>query len=66
MRQEEAEEPLMMSNADCWDRFLALVSASAAPWPQGDADTDDYRKGRAVEYFNLSRRRCRWPATCSH
>lgn len=50
---EEAAEPLMMANAARWDRFLALVRSTAAEWPQGAADTDEYRKGRAVEWFNL-------------
>lgn len=52
--QEEAAEPEMMANAARWDRFLALVHTGSAEWPQGAADTDDYRKGRAVEWFNLS------------
>jgi hypothetical protein len=49
---EEQAEPLMMENAARWDRFLTLVSVGSAEWPQGDADSDDYRKGRAVEWFN--------------
>ena len=53
VEQEEKEEPLMMKNAARWDNFLNLVRASQAPWPQGEPDTDDYRKGRAVEAFNL-------------
>ena len=50
---EEDLEPLMMQNAARWDRFIAYVRATQAPWPQGEPDTDDYRKGRAVEAFNL-------------
>ena len=53
IEDEEAEEPLMMSNADKWDRFLDYVRQTSAPWPQGEADTDDYRKGRALEAFSL-------------
>ena len=44
----------MMANAARWDRFLALVAATQAPWPQGEPDSDDYRKGRALELFNLA------------
>ena len=51
--EEEAEEPLMMQNAACWDHFLDYVRAISAPCPQGEADTDEYRKGRALEAFNL-------------
>ena len=43
----------MMSNADKWDDFLALLRASAEPWPQDDRDTDEYRQGRALRWFNL-------------
>ena len=43
----------MMANAARWDRFLALVAATQEPWPQGEGDTDDYRKGRALKFFNL-------------
>ena len=52
--QEEKDEPLMMRNAQRWDNLLALVAASAVEWPQGEADTDDYRKGRAVKHINLA------------
>ena len=54
--QEEQEEPLMMRNADRWDRFLSLVRLLQRPWPQGAADTDFLRKERAVEVFNLGAR----------
>ena len=53
IEEEEKEEPLMMQNATRWDNFFNLVRASQAPWPQGEVDTDEYRKGRAVEAFNL-------------
>ena len=49
---EEKEEPLMMRNAQRWDNFYAMVDALSKPWPQGDADTNEYREGRAVEAFN--------------
>ena len=51
--EEEKEEPLMMQNADRWDHFFALVEALSRRWPQGEEDTDEYRKARAVEVFNL-------------
>jgi len=57
--QEEAEVPIMMQNAARWDRFLRLVRMLQAPWPQGDADTDEYRKSRAVELFNSASVVCR-------
>jgi len=56
IEQEEQEEPLMMRNADRWDRFLCLVRLLQRPWPQGAADTDFLRKERAVEVFNLGAR----------
>jgi hypothetical protein len=43
----------MMRNADRWQRFLDLVAARAKPWPQGAQDTDEYRRARTVESFNL-------------
>ena len=53
MQKENDEEPLMMQNAQTWDNFIALVAETSRPWPQGvDEDTDDYRKGRALAYFN--------------
>jgi hypothetical protein len=51
--QEKKEEPLMIKNAERWDHFLDHVRGMQAPWPQGDPDTDDYRKVRAVETFSL-------------
>ena len=44
----------MLANASRWDNFLALVAAFQAPWPQGAADTDEYRKERALEAFNVA------------
>eukprot|EP00966_Prymnesium_polylepis_P174146 4029447-Prymnesium_polylepis.1 len=52
LAQEEKEEPIMMKNAERWDSFLALVQAIHVPWPQGEADSTEYREGRAVEAFN--------------
>ena len=48
---EEAEEPLMMSNADKWDQFLAWVRSQQEPWT---SDSDEYREGRSLEYFNYA------------
>ena len=53
IEQEEQEEPLMLANADRWDRFLAFMADAHAPW---SADTDAYREERAVSYFNHSMR----------
>ena len=50
--EEEAEEPLMMQNAASWDNFIEYVRLCQAPWAAPDDDTDDYRKARAVEFFN--------------
>ena len=52
IEEEESLEPLMMQNAQAWDNFLIMVSDFARPWPQGSPDTDEYRKGRALTYFN--------------
>ena len=43
----------MMVNAGRWDNFLDYCRAVSAEWPQGEPDTDNYRKGRALEAFNL-------------
>ena len=43
----------MMKNADRWQHFLELIASRARPWPQGAEDTDEYRKARAVDSFNL-------------
>ena len=52
IRQEEEEEPTMMQNADAWDDFLAYVALLQSDWATPDEDTDNYRKKRAVEFFN--------------
>eukprot|EP00965_Chrysotila_dentata_P225645 6194893-Pleurochrysis_carterae.AAC.1 len=52
MREEENEEPLMMVNAERWDRFLSFVKEIQRPWAPEEEDTDLYRKERAVKYFN--------------
>ena len=49
---EENEEALMLQNATRWDNFLGYVELDSRPWPQGEADSDEYRKGRAVDSFN--------------
>ena len=49
---EEQEEPLMMSNAGAWDDFLEYVKLVQDPWTSPDADTDNYRRKRALELFN--------------
>ena len=54
LAREEAEEPLMCANAQAWDDFLNLVRAIQAPWAEGDDDTDEYRKLRALETFNVT------------
>ena len=59
IEQEEQEEPLMMQNSARWDNFLELVRAAQKPWPQGEADTDEYRRARRLEAFNLGTRCCR-------
>ena len=42
----------MMSNARAWDNFLALVAESNEEWAAPADDTDEYRKQRAVKFFN--------------
>ena len=54
IQHEEEEEPLMLNNAERWDRFLDLVRQLQKAWPQGELDTDDFRKGRALAMFNLA------------
>ena len=51
---EEAEEPEMMLHAKYWDNFLDLIRETQRPWAKAEDDTDDYRKGRALNLFNLS------------
>ena len=48
----------MMQNAAAWDNFLDMVRESQRPWPQGADDTDEYRKGRALAYFNCTSKVC--------
>ena len=54
LAQEEMDEPVMMKNADRWDNFLSLVDESNKEWATPADDTDDYRKGRAVAFFNAA------------
>ena len=49
---EEREESLMCTNATVWDHFMELVRDIQTPWAEGDADTDAYRKMRALSAFN--------------
>ena len=49
---EEKEEPLMLQNSTRWDNFLNFIRLDQRPWPQGVADSNTYREGRAVEAFN--------------
>ena len=49
---EEEEEPLMMSNAEAWDDFLAYIELLQEPWAAPEADDDNYRRKRALEFFN--------------
>ena len=51
---EEDDEPTMMQNAKYWDDFNALVEEAQKPWAAPDDDTDDYRKKRAVAFFNVA------------
>eukprot|EP00965_Chrysotila_dentata_P210087 6185679-Pleurochrysis_carterae.AAC.1 len=43
-----------MEHAQMWDNFLAYIEAAERPWASPDEDTDEYRKERAVEFFNLA------------
>ena len=51
---EEEAEPEMQLHAGYWDNFLDLVRETQRPWAKPEADTDDYRKSRALKLFNLS------------
>ena len=51
---EDDDEPTMMQNAKYWDDFNALVDEAQKPWATPDDDTDDYRKQRAVAFFNVA------------
>ena len=53
VRAEEVQAPLIMKNADRWDRFLDWVRELELPWDVDDSD--DYRKSRAVRYCNRAR-----------
>ena len=44
----------MLEHATYWDHFLAYIDAKTAPWAEGDDDSDDYRKKRSFEQFNLA------------
>eukprot|EP00965_Chrysotila_dentata_P011762 385830-Pleurochrysis_carterae.AAC.2 len=48
LREEDDEEPLMMTNASRWDRFLAFAKEIQRSWASEAEDTDFYRKKRAV------------------
>ena len=50
--EEEQEEPLMMQNAAAWDDFLDYVGLLQEPWAAPDDDTNNYRKKRAVQFFD--------------
>ena len=41
----------MMAHADMWDRFLEWVRFMQEDW---ESDTDEYRKGKAVKWFNFA------------
>eukprot|EP00965_Chrysotila_dentata_P006173 201596-Pleurochrysis_carterae.AAC.1 len=53
LAQESSELPQMMEHAGMWDNFLACAEAAERPWASPDFDDDDYRKTRAVEFFNF-------------
>ena len=54
LQQEEQEEPKMMKQTACWDRFLALEHEAKRPWASPSEDTDEYHKDCAVKFFNLA------------
>ena len=43
----------MMAHAAMWDRFLSYVGKTQEDWASPENDTDSYREGRALQYFNL-------------
>eukprot|EP00965_Chrysotila_dentata_P203158 6181549-Pleurochrysis_carterae.AAC.1 len=43
----------MLEHAAMWDHFLDYVEAAEREWAVPEDDTDEYRKQRAVELFNL-------------
>lgn len=49
---EAARAPLIALNADRWDRFLSWTREIEQPW---EADTDKYRKERALQWCNGAR-----------
>ena len=49
---EAARSPLVVVNAERWDRFLTWVRGIECPW---DSDTDEYRRHRALQYVNGAR-----------
>ena len=51
VNDEKAEAPTMMKHAEMWDNFLDWVRFMQEDW---ESDSDDYRKGRAVQWFNFS------------
>lgn len=59
---EEEDEPTMMQNAKYWDDFIALVNEAQKPWAVPEDDTDEYRKQRAVDFFNVANVRAAFPA----
>ena len=40
LAEEEAEEPLMMRNAEVWDNFLEYIHLAQDKWAPEDEDTD--------------------------
>jgi hypothetical protein len=52
---EAARMPLIGLNADRWDRFLTWVRGVELPWADEAADTDEYRRVRALQYCNDAR-----------
>ena len=52
---EAEREPLVILNADRWDRFLSWVRDIEVPWAKEEEDTDEYRRQRALLYCNGAR-----------
>jgi hypothetical protein len=52
LEEELAEEPQMMQHAEMWDRYLAYVETTQQAWAKPSMDTDEYRKERALIYYN--------------
>ncbi|KAL1526456.1 hypothetical protein AB1Y20_015167 [Prymnesium parvum] len=53
MANEGTDESLLTQNAARWDRFLEWVRQIETPWDT--VDSDEYRKFRAVQWFNSAR-----------